>query len=574
MERVARYRMRRLCRWEAREVAQKEDAARAMSDERLRECTADYRSQIESGKEPLSLMTEAFATVREAARRALGLRLHDEQIMSGAAMAMLWIAEMAPHEGKTLACVLPAYLAALHGEGVHVIAADDDRAERAAGWTAPVYERLGMEVGLIRPDMSAEERRTAYRADVTYGGIGQLCLDLLRDDLADAPSQRVQRGLATAVVDDLEEMLINNAGRTWTLTAGPPQAYGQRAKSWARIAGALSKAGGDYTVEHASDSLRQVYDWGGRPVVRLSRHGTAKLRDLLGVDELRPVTHALLLDYLAETLVAREFGGEAPTLDSQTRAAITVVGYLEEYRTLTGTTACAVPVADLYRRCYARSVVDIPKRLPDLAVRSRRQDARAFEEAIRPLQTIDIQNRELRARRRQIVDGNAPPGQVLTMIKEFVASRLELLPASFDRDDFDITLDGIREVCPLSVTEEDLAGIGRPALRALVMSGAERAYLRRKRELGADALQDLERRTLAGAIGAEWGEFMAKMRAMPASLRLLGTTEDDLPAAYNGAAIEACVLMIEAITEQTIHRFFHFDIDDVDAASSSPSPHG
>lgn len=188
-----------------------EAAARACADSELRARTGAYRARLREGETAQALLPEAFATVREAARRAIGLRHHDVQIMGGAALHRGMIAEVRTGEGKTLTATLPAYVAALSGQPVHVITANDYLATRDRNWMRPVYEFLGLTAGLLEPAPKADVavRRAQYAADVTYGPWAEFCYDFLRDNLVISPDEVSQRGLGVAIVDEADLVLID-----------------------------------------------------------------------------------------------------------------------------------------------------------------------------------------------------------------------------------------------------------------------------------------------------------------------------------------------------------------------------
>ena len=179
------------CREMVSKVSALELAAQDCLDEDLRDRTRAYRERLLGGETARALLPEAFATVREAARRAIGLRHHDVQIMGGAALHLGMIAEMRTGEGKTLTATLPAYVAALSGQPVHVMTANDYLATRDRNWMQPVYEFLGLTTGLLEPAPKADiaVRRAQYAADVTYGPWDEFCYDFLRDNLAWTPDE-------------------------------------------------------------------------------------------------------------------------------------------------------------------------------------------------------------------------------------------------------------------------------------------------------------------------------------------------------------------------------------------------
>jgi preprotein translocase subunit SecA len=186
--------LRRLRRRVA-EINALEDRMRALDDEALRATTETLRARRAAGEDLDALLPEAFAAVREAARRRLGLRHFDVQLIGGMVLHEGRIAEMATGEGKTLVATLPAYLNALDGQGVHIVTVNDYLARRDAQWMRPVYEALGLEVGVIFGQQDLASKQRAYRADITYGTNNEFGFDYLRDNMAFAPEERVQRGL-------------------------------------------------------------------------------------------------------------------------------------------------------------------------------------------------------------------------------------------------------------------------------------------------------------------------------------------------------------------------------------------
>src|SRR4051794_7997229 len=175
----------------------------ALSDEALRAKTAEFRQRLDNGEELDDLLVEAFAVVREAAQRTIGQRHYDVQLMGGAALHFGWIAEMKTGEGKTLVSTLPIYLNGLTGNGVHLVTVNDYLAKRDAEWMGQIYRWLGLSVGLVIPEIDDFElKRHAYACDVTYGTNNEFGFDYLRDNMAPAREQMVQRGHDYAIVDE------------------------------------------------------------------------------------------------------------------------------------------------------------------------------------------------------------------------------------------------------------------------------------------------------------------------------------------------------------------------------------
>src|SRR5450432_2043136 len=204
----------------AEQVNSIEEDFAALSDAELRSLTDEFRQRITDGESLDDILPEAFAAVREAAKRTLGQRHFDAQLMGGAALHMGNIAEMKTGEGKTLVSTLPVYLNALSGDGVHVVTVNDYLARRDSEWMGRVHRFLGLEVGVILSQMPGAERHVAYNADVTYGTNNEFGFDYLRDNMALSAEELVQRGNNFAVVDEVDSILIDEA-RTPLIISGP-----------------------------------------------------------------------------------------------------------------------------------------------------------------------------------------------------------------------------------------------------------------------------------------------------------------------------------------------------------------
>jgi len=194
----------------------------ALNDEQLRAKTDEFRSRLAAGESVDDLLPEAFAAVREAARRTLGLRHFDAQLIGGMTLHQGKIAEMRTGEGKTLMATLPVYLNALPAKGVHVVTVNEYLAQRDADWMRPVYGFLGLTVGVVKSGQSQAEKQAAYGADITYGTNNEYGFDYLRDNLAFRLEDRVQRTLAYAIVDEVDSILIDEA-RTPLIISGPAE---------------------------------------------------------------------------------------------------------------------------------------------------------------------------------------------------------------------------------------------------------------------------------------------------------------------------------------------------------------
>ena len=244
-----------------------EEGYKALSDEELKAKTVEFKERIEKGETEESILPEAFAVVREASVRTIGLRHFDVQMVGGMVLNDGKIAEMRTGEGKTLVATLPAYLNAISGEGVHVITVNDYLASRDANWMRPVYEFLGLSVGVILSGQDTEEKRNAYNCDITYGTNNEYGFDYLRDNMAFSIEEKVQRDLNYAVIDEVDSILIDEA-RTPLIISG---AVADSSEMYTKIdklipelvaqtgeveEGQESLGNGDY---HIDEKSRQVY---------------------------------------------------------------------------------------------------------------------------------------------------------------------------------------------------------------------------------------------------------------------------------------------------------------------------
>src|SRR5256885_6042402 len=225
LTRVFGSRNERLVRGYARAVRaanQLEPQIQGLPDEALRARTEEFRKRLTGGATRDGLLPEAFAVVREAARRTLKMRHFDVQLIGGITLHKGMISEMRTGEGKTLVATLPAYLNALSGEGVHIVTVNEYLAQRDADWMGPVYRFLGLSVGVIKNAQGPQEKRAAYACDITYGTNNEFGFDYLRDNLAFRLEDRVQRTLSFAIVDEVDSILIDEA-RTPLIISGPAE---------------------------------------------------------------------------------------------------------------------------------------------------------------------------------------------------------------------------------------------------------------------------------------------------------------------------------------------------------------
>ncbi|WP_298633488.1 DEAD/DEAH box helicase, partial [uncultured Mobiluncus sp.] len=270
-----------------------EDEYRELSDSELKAKTDEFKQRLEEGEKLDDLMIEAFATVREASDRVLGLRHFREQIMGGAALHWGNIAEMKTGEGKTLVATLPCYLRALSGKGVHVVTVNDYLASYQGELMGRVYRYLGLSTGIIMAQMDPEERRKQYNCDITYGTNNEFGFDYLRDNMAQRVEDLVQREHNYIIVDEVDSILIDEA-RTPLIISGPAQGdVNHWYTDFAKIVQDLHP-GEDYEVDQK------------KRTVGVLEPGIDKVEDYLGIDNLYEVANTPLIGFLNNAIKAKE----------------------------------------------------------------------------------------------------------------------------------------------------------------------------------------------------------------------------------------------------------------------------
>ncbi|MDQ3274466.1 MAG: preprotein translocase subunit SecA, partial [Actinomycetota bacterium] len=375
----------------ARQVNAIEDDFVAMGDEELRGQTVDFRQRLDNGEPLDDLMPEAFAAVREAAKRTLGQRHYDVQIMGGAALHLGNIAEMKTGEGKTLVSTLPVYLNALTGNGVHVVTVNDYLAKRDSEWMGRVHHFLGLEVGAILSQLRPPERREAYNLDITYGTNNEFGFDYLRDNMATALADCVQRGHVYAIVDEVDSILVDEA-RTPLIISGPSDEAVKWYDEFAKLVTRL-RVEADYEVDEK------------KRTVAVLGPGITKVEDHLGIDNLYDSVNTPLISFLNNALKSKELfrrdrdyvvmDGEVLIVDEhtgrmlhgrryneglhqaieakegvrireeyQTLATITLQNYFRLYDKLGGMTGTAMTEASEFDKIYGLGVVPIPTNRP------------------------------------------------------------------------------------------------------------------------------------------------------------------------------------------------------------------
>ncbi len=359
----------------------------AMSDSELRAQTELFKERFSKGESLDDLMPEAFAVVREAAKRTLGQRHYDVQIMGGAALHKGNIAEMRTGEGKTLVATLPSYLNALADRGVHVVTTNDYLAERDSEWMGRIHRFLGLKVGVILANMTPAERREAYLADITYGTNNEFGFDYLRDNMAWTLEECVQRDHFFAVVDEVDSILIDEA-RTPLIISGPADKATKWYMEFANLVGKLQR-----DVHYEVDEKKRT--------IGILEDGVTKVEELLQIGNLYEAANTPMIGYLNNAVRAKELfkrdkdyvvmNGELLIVDehtgrmlagrryseglhqaleakerieikdeNQTLATITLQNYFRLYDKLSGMTGTAMTEASEFHQIYKLGVVPIP----------------------------------------------------------------------------------------------------------------------------------------------------------------------------------------------------------------------
>ncbi|MEI6254032.1 MAG: preprotein translocase subunit SecA [Mycobacteriaceae bacterium] len=364
------------------------DEVERLADAELRAKTDEFRARIEAGEKLDDVLPEAFAVAREAAWRVLGQRHFDVQVMGGAALHFGNVAEMKTGEGKTLTCVLPAYLNALGGKGVHVVTVNDYLAKRDSEWMGRVHRFLGLDVGVILAGLTHDERRAAYGADITYGTNNEYGFDYLRDNMAHSLDELVQRGHHYGIVDEVDSILIDEARTPLIISGAADSAANFWYAEFARFAPMMEK-----DVHYEVDLRKRT--------VGVHELGVEFVEDQLGIENLYEAANSPLVSYLNNALKAKELfqrdkdylvrDGEVFIVDeftgrllvgrrynegihqaieakekvdikaeNQTLATITLQNYFRLYDKLAGMTGTAETEAAELHEIYKLGVVSIP----------------------------------------------------------------------------------------------------------------------------------------------------------------------------------------------------------------------
>ena len=384
-----------------------EEAYKALTDAQLQAKTPEFKQRLAAGETLDDILPEAFATVREAADRVLGMRPYPVQLVGGIVLHQGRIAEMKTGEGKTLVATLPAYLNALTGEGVHIVTVNDYLAKRDSEWMGKVHRFLGLTVGLIIHDMKKEDRQEAYQADITYGTNNEMGFDYLRDNMALYANEQVQRGHVFAIVDEVDSILIDEA-RTPLIISGMGEKSTQLYDMAEMFASRLKK----YVVVETDDKEEEASDIDADYVVdekaktcTLTARGVKKAEEFFHLDNLSDPENSTIahhinqaikahgtmkrdVDYVVkdgEVVIVDEFTGRlmfgrryseglhqaieakehlSVQRESKTLATITFQNYFRLYRKLSGMTGTALTEEEEFATIYALDIIEIPTNRP------------------------------------------------------------------------------------------------------------------------------------------------------------------------------------------------------------------
>ncbi|CDE72391.1 protein translocase subunit SecA [Acidaminococcus sp. CAG:917] len=371
------------------------DSYAQLTNEQLQAKTEEFKKRISDGEKLESILPEAYATVREAATRVLGMRHFYVQLLGGIALHQGRIAEMATGEGKTLVATLPAYLNALTGKGVHVVTVNDYLATRDAYWMGKLYKFLGLSVGIVVPQMKVEDKRAAYSADITYCTNNELGFDFLRDNMVVRKKDKVQRELNFAIIDEVDSILIDEA-RTPLIISG----RGGKSSDMYKMANSFArtlKEGDDFTIDEKEKAVSLTDDG----ITKAEKYfKVSNLSDIENTELYHHIQQALKAhnmmkrdrDYIVsdgEVLIVDEFTGRVMVgrryseglhqaieakegvpirSENKTLATITFQNFFRMYSKLSGMTGTAKTEEDEFKGIYSLDVVTIPPNKPSMRV--------------------------------------------------------------------------------------------------------------------------------------------------------------------------------------------------------------
>ncbi|MCG6167779.1 preprotein translocase subunit SecA [Leptospira sanjuanensis] len=475
------------------EINSLEERMKGMNDSELSSQTVRFRDRISKGESLDSILPEAFATVREASLRTMGMRHFDVQMMGGIALHGGNIAEMKTGEGKTLTSTLAVYLNALAGKGVHVVTVNDYLAKRDANWMKPIYDFLGISVGVIQHDMDHEQRKVAYSADITYGTNNEFGFDYLRDNMVSHKDHKVQRSHFFAIVDEVDSILIDEA-RTPLIISGSSD---ETTDKYVRINKIIPKLieGEDFEVDEKARN------------VLLSEKGVSHVEEILGIENLYAPENVDLVHHVHQALKAHKIfqkdvdyvvqGGEVIIVDeftgrlmagrrysdglhqaleakenvtiakeSQTLASITFQNYFRMYDKLAGMTGTADTEAEEFRKIYNLDVIVIP---PNVTVQRKDSPDRVYRTEKEKFDAILAEIRDLREKKQPVLVGtiSIEKSEVLSRMLSAAGIQHNVLNAKFHEREAEIVANAGK---PGAVTiATNMAGRGTD----IVLGGAQ-----------------------------------------------------------------------------------------------------
>ncbi|AXR61199.1 preprotein translocase subunit SecA [Leptospira mayottensis] len=470
-----------------------EEEMKGMNDSLLSSQTQRFRERIARGESLDSILPEAFATVREVSLRTMGMRHFDVQMMGGIALHRGNIAEMKTGEGKTLTSTLAVYLNSLAGKGVHVVTVNDYLAKRDANWMKPIYDFLGISVGVIQHDMDHEQRKVAYSADITYGTNNEFGFDYLRDNMVSHKDHKVQRSHFFAIVDEVDSILIDEA-RTPLIISGSSD---ETTDKYVRINKIIPKliAIEDFEVDEKARN------------VLLSEKGVSHVEEILGIENLYAPENVDLVhhvhqalkahkifqkdvDYVVqngEVIIVDEFTGrlmagrrysdglhqaleakESVTIakESQTLASITFQNYFRMYDKLAGMTGTADTEAEEFRKIYDLDVIVIP---PNVSIQRKDSPDRVYRTEKEKFDAILAEIRELQSKKQPVLVGtiSIEKSEVLSRMLSSAGIQHSVLNAKFHEREAEIVANAGK---PGAVTiATNMAGRGTD----IVLGGAQ-----------------------------------------------------------------------------------------------------
>ncbi|MCV7373675.1 preprotein translocase subunit SecA [Mycolicibacterium arabiense] len=504
------------------------DDTEKLSDAELRAKTDEFKKRIADGESLDDLLPEAFAVAREAAWRVLGQRPFDVQIMGGAALHFGNVAEMKTGEGKTLTSVLPAYLNALSGKGVHIVTVNDYLAKRDRESMGRIHRFLGLDVGVILSQMTPDERRVAYAADITYGTNNEFGFDYLRDNMAHSTADMVQRGHNFAVVDEVDSILIDEA-RTPLIISGPADGASNWYLEFARLAPLMEKD------KHYEVDIR-------KRTIGVHEIGVEFVEDQLGIDNLYEAANSPLVSYLNNAIKAKELfqrdkdyivrNGEVLIVDeftgrvllgrrynegmhqaieakehveikaeNQTLATITLQNYFRLYDRLSGMTGTAQTEAAELHEIYGLGVVSIPTNKP--MIRADQSDLIYKTEEAKYIAVVDDVS-ERYEKGQPVLIGTTSVERSEYLSKQFTKRRIphNVLNAKFHEQEAGIIAEAGRRAAITVAT--NMAGRGTD-----IVLGGNPDYLadKRLRDRGLDPVETPE------DYEAAWDQTIADVKA-------------------------------------------------------------